>query len=279
MFRSILCATDFSPGGTHAVEVAAKWAEADHATLDVVHVVAPILGVFPETSFIAELRTALRDDAEGKLEALVTSLRPRVRANARLVDGLAAGQILAEAKRLESELVVVGNAGMNATMPALLGSVADRLVRTSEVPILVVPRDAPSTLPRVIVVPTDFAEPSKRALAMARDLASPLAAKLEVVHAYDVPFFVDRSSAEVRDLPARLRERMRTFHGLDAAAHVHEIHAEPAAAVLEVVASTGANLIVMAGGGRSAMSSWLLGSVTDRVLRASPVPVLVLREG
>jgi nucleotide-binding universal stress UspA family protein len=279
MFRSILSATDFSLGAAHAVEMAARWAEAEHARLDVVHVITPILGVVPETSFLAELRSSLRDDAEGKLEALVAALRPRARVHAHLLEGAAVPQqILAEAARLESDLVVVGTAGANATTRALLGSIADRVVRRSDVPVLVVPRDAPTTLPRAIVVPTDFSEPSRRAVALAREIATPFAARVEIVHGYEIPFFADRGSAAVRELPETLRQRVRTFHALDAAARVHELECDPATAVLRVVASSEANAIVMAGGGRSVASSWLLGSVTDRVLRASPVSVLVLRD-
>lgn len=278
MFHSILCATDFSPGGSHAVALAARWAEAQKATLDVLHVVTPVVSMIPETSFLAELRAMIRSDAAGKLDALVASLAPKVTARARLVDGFADHEIVAQADALGSDLVVVGTAGVRSFSRRLMGSTADRVVHTANVPVLAVPREAPLALPSAVVVPIDLAPASAKALAAARQLAADFGASTAAVIGYELPLFADRESEIVRDIPRTLAAKLREVYGLETGASVHTLESEPSAAIARVVQSTGANLVVMAGGGRSQSSALLLGSVTERVLRTSHVPVLVLRE-
>jgi nucleotide-binding universal stress UspA family protein len=52
---------------------------------------------------------------------------------------------------------------------------------------------------------------------------------------------------------------------------------EPAGAIIGYAKQYGCDLIVMASHGRSGPSRWAHGSVTDKVLRASPIPVLMIR--
>ena len=50
---------------------------------------------------------------------------------------------------------------------------------------------------------------------------------------------------------------------------------QPAEAIIDYVGTHAVNLIVMASHGRSGLSRWAFGSVTDKVLHRSPVPVMV----
>lgn len=56
------------------------------------------------------------------------------------------------------------------------------------------------------------------------------------------------------------------------------IEALPADAITEQAAAAGAELIVMGTHGRSGLNRWVLGSVSERILRESPVPLLTVRE-
>jgi nucleotide-binding universal stress UspA family protein len=278
MFRSILVATDFSPGGSHAVEVASKWAEAGSATLDVVHVVSPLItAAVPGTELLEELHAAIQNDAEGKIDDVVARLRPRVRATGHVVKGFAQRAIVQAARELKCDLIVVGSSGAGAIDRTLLGSVADRVLRASDRPVLVVPSDTAVALPRVLVAPTDLSPPSEQAVDRALELAMDFAATVEVVHAYEIPLFVGRDSPLVRDLSRTLREGVRSLHDLGARANLHVVEGPPAKTIVDVAASTHADLIVMAGSGRGPISSLFLGGVTDRVVRTSHRSVLVLR--
>jgi nucleotide-binding universal stress UspA family protein len=280
MFSSITCATDFSRRGDHAVEVAARWAEAQGATLEVLHVVAPLItGAAPATEAIEELHASIRRDAELKLAALVALMGSRVRATPHVRVGFARAEILALAKERASDLIVLATGGEGAISRAILGSVADRVLRASETPVLMVPEGAATALPKVIVAPTDLTPASEQSVALALELAMELTAGVEVVHAFEVPSFVVRGTPSTQDLLRTLREGVRSLHQLGARANLHVMEGPAPRSILEVASTSRADLIVMAGSGRGLVSSLLLGSVTDRVVRTSHVPVLVLRGG
>lgn len=135
---------------------------------------------------------------------------------------------------------------------------------------------------RHILVPTDFGEPAERAIALAIELARPLSAKITLLHVYEIPGAASYEGvylaldAYERDARAKLDERFRALV---------EEHADSEAAleqgpawerILAVAKERGCDLIVMGTHGRSGLERLLIGSVAERVVRASPVPVLTL---
>jgi universal stress protein A len=137
-----------------------------------------------------------------------------------------------------------------------------------------------------ILVPVDFDPPSLRALDIALDLAHAFGAKLTVLHAWDIaPYeyagalyfpaelWADVEAAAKRQLDAvigRVRERLPLA--------VATLARGPAAlAILDAIHAMKADLVVMGTHGRSGVAHLVLGSVAQRVVRASPVPVLTVR--
>jgi len=285
MFQKILCATDFSPHSKPAVEQAVRWAELGHARLELLHVLEPTLFTAPELApLYAEIEAASVRDVEARIAGQARELSARVPgASGRVRLGMPAREILAHVEETKPDLVVVGTDGHGAIARAVIGSVADRILRTCSVPVLVVPSDARAVAPKPkrLVAPTDFSPAARAAIARAVKLADALGAQLTVVHAYEVPGFVERSS----DLAKSLRQAMSV-----------EVHAEhpdliehatvttkaregrAAKVIVAVTEDEHADLVVMASTGRGLLSSMLLGGVTDRVVRTSHVPVLVMRE-
>lgn len=278
MTKTILCGTDFSAPGTRAVEHAVRWAETLGAALEIVHVVTPIVASIPERSFLSELHASIRDDAEGKLEALVERHASRARVTGHVAEGHPDTELLRRAEERGADLIVLGAHGARGVVDAILGGTADRVARVSSISVLVVPSKAAAVVPRAIVVPTDLGAASQHALAVARELAGSFEATIDVVTGYVLPPFTDPSSVEARDRPRALGERLREVHAGLASERAHAIEGEPAIAIERLVERLDANLVVMAGGGRSRGSRWLLGSVTDRVLRSVAVPTLIVRE-
>lgn len=75
---------------------------------------------------------------------------------------------------------------------------------------------------------------------------------------------LDRAARLARESGAELIER-------------HTGHGKPAAEIVDEAVKTGADIVVMATHNRRGLDRFLLGSVTRRVVRRSPVPVLVVR--
>jgi len=136
--------------------------------------------------------------------------------------------------------------------------------------------------PRRIALGIDFGPASARAAALAGVLAEAFAARVVAIHAEPFappPYFtldqVDRLEEERRLAGAATVAEMRQFLGTGAGAAFDTVvaNAEPVEGLFEHAA--GADLIAIGTHGRRGAGRWWLGSVADRIVRASTVPVLV----
>jgi len=138
--------------------------------------------------------------------------------------------------------------------------------------------------PSRVLVPVDFSEASGRAVAVAAALAEKVGAGLQLLHveALEVPayFTHDQMKALERE-QAVARSRADEFRGDFARRHGATVFATavveglPTPTILKHAAD--ADLVVMGTHGRRGPALWWLGSVAERVIHESPVPVLVVR--
>jgi len=139
-FTKVLVGTDFSEWASRAVERAVDVAQRYGAQLHVVHVwalphVATSLVIDPGF----EWHTPVEQAARAQLDALMEQLRAnRVEASSSLLGGVAWEQLVASIPVLGADLVVVGTHGRSGLRRALLGSVAERVVRHASVPVLTI---------------------------------------------------------------------------------------------------------------------------------------------
>lgn len=138
--------------------------------------------------------------------------------------------------------------------------------------------------PKHIVVAVDFGEASGRACAATATIAKATGARVTVLHAeqFEVPpYFThqqyDTLEAELRTARTLAEGHTRDFaaaHGLVAGGVA--ISERPAAdAILHAAGE--ADLVVLGSHGRRGPSRWWMGSVSERVAKASPAPVIVVR--
>jgi nucleotide-binding universal stress UspA family protein len=297
----IVVPLDGSPFAEHALGYAAAIARATGARLRLVLVhqlrEAPI---GPEgAQLYAQIEVALRKSERSYLRELARRLRERSKLEVTVVspDGPVTPALLRYLDESDPDLVVMSTHGRGAAGRALLGSVADRVVREAKVPVLLVrPGDASPPLsgagwsPGEILVPLDGSEAAETALDPAADLAGALGGRLTLVQvvvpvaavtdpplafAGDDSRLTDIRRREAQDyldgIAERLRERGVT---VGAAAVV----GAGAASVLKDLSGEGcAGLIVIASHGRGRVRRLALGSVADRLVRTAEVPVLVVR--
>jgi len=284
MFTHILCPIDFSKIGERAIEHAVTWAEHDRAKLELIHVVPPPMYAGPELAMMSlDLDAAVMRELEERMAETLKTVRGRVHgATGEVVRGFPPGEIVARAIAASADLVVMGTNGAGALTRALLGSVADRVLRTSPVPVLLVPHEGRtvSAIPKQILTPTDFSSSAKAAVACGLAMADELGAALDVVHVYEVPAFVERNPTLAQSLRAAMAIEVHAEHPeLVEHANVRARALEGSAAktIVRLVEDASVDLIVMSSTGRGFVSATLLGGVTDRVVRTSHVPVLVTR--
>lgn len=140
-FRRILVATDFTESADHALDWAVELAARLGASITLMHAYAvPILS-FPDGTVVATADVASRiaDAARGGLDAAAERHQGRgVPIDTVLREGAAPEEINRLAHELDADLVVVGTHGRKGLVRAILGSVAESVVRTASRPVATV---------------------------------------------------------------------------------------------------------------------------------------------
>jgi universal stress protein A len=141
--KRVLVATDFSPASSAAVTYAFDLAVRLGASVHLLHVIEEwALTVTYLKALDIELpglRERVIDDAHATLRALATSLAPGgAPTTTEVREGRPADVIVDVARSAEADLVVVGTHGRTGVAHAVLGSVAERVVRTAPCPVLTV---------------------------------------------------------------------------------------------------------------------------------------------
>ena len=140
----ILCATDFSPSSRAAVQVAAALARRLQSMLLLVHATEPPPLALPEATLGVEAwEAAIHEAAEVELDHLARVLRADgVDVETLVSVGGPIGVIQQLATERGATLLVIGTHGRKGPTRFFLGSVAERIVRSAHVPVLVVPEGA-----------------------------------------------------------------------------------------------------------------------------------------
>jgi nucleotide-binding universal stress UspA family protein len=171
----------------------------------------------------------------------------------------------------------------------LLGSVTEEVVRKAACPVLTVRADseqkAGATVRRVLV-PVDFSEAAQTAVRHATEIARTYdGAEVHLLHvveevvypsAYGVNPPYEASQVVVGRVEAALGKMVREGLG-DEQVRVSATVGYAPLTILDYVEEHGIDLVVIATHGRSGLDRVLLGSVAERVLRRSPVPVFVVK--
>lgn len=139
-FQHVLVATDFGEPSECALDVAVRLAKQSGAALTLLHVFEIPAYVYTETMYLsADLITPLQSAARARLDQVLAETRKSLpRAEALLRMGMPAREVLAVAEELDVDLVVIGTHGRRGLSHVLLGSVAEKIVRQSRVPVLTV---------------------------------------------------------------------------------------------------------------------------------------------
>lgn len=138
MFQRILIATDFSDFSSRAVALGLEIARRFDAEVTLVHAYDVPAYVYTGIAFTpADMLTPIEEGAREALKiALADAKAVWPKTTSVLMQGAAAEQILAAAKETKADLVVLGTHGRRGVTRALIGSVAEKVVRYSSIPVL-----------------------------------------------------------------------------------------------------------------------------------------------
>lgn len=229
---------------------------------------------------------ATQANEKPRLDDLATGISGRlgVRVDVRLVPGDPVSAVV----QAGAGLVVLGSQRPNVLREWLFGTPAERLIRLSRSPVLVV-KNTPAVSYRRVLVPVDFGPAAVRALAAAKRLSQ--GAAIDVFHSLAVR---DEVTLRAADVPEAIVRERRNRNADRARARIYELigmasgpvscaipsigfgHAP--SMVLTKVQSMRADLVVIGKRRRGLLADFFLGSVTRRLLAAARSDVLVLTQ-
>jgi nucleotide-binding universal stress UspA family protein len=159
-----------------------------------------------------------------------------------------------------------GRGGLHRTSS---GSTAEGVLRLAEVPVFVVHAASRSSMLRMILVAIDSSEPAQSAGRFAVDLAAANKARVVFCHVSE-----DVDQGQESDGTAAAR---RYAEVAAVPSEIVRLGGKPAAAIVTSAQALHADLIAIGTHGRRGLGELLFGSVARGVIRASPMPVVVLR--
>lgn len=285
--KTILVPVDFGEATAAALAEAKELGRRLGADVELLHVVGLPLDVAPGFGVIAtpDLQEAIMTAAKQGLDRLA-------REQGDLAHDLTVGDPAREVLRVAGELrptyLVLGTHGRRGAARLFLGSVTERILRESPVPVVTVRPGVmpPATAPakRSIVVPVDFQALSRVGIEKAKELAGPLEAEVVLVHSFHPPVFGYPDAPEEIGLKIYHEVAAAAGKALDSLSRdsggLRSVlrNGEPAAAIIDVIDELRPVLVVIGTHGRRGFARFFLGSIAERVVRESPAPVLVVRD-
>lgn len=296
--KKILLPTDFSECSNAALDHALFLAEHFGAALDLLHVLVlhDIDPYGPQGGFPGreDIYQRLRELASGEMTNLLEGRetgRLEIREGQRR--GVAAAPAIVDyAAEEDVDLIVMGAHGRRGFRRFLLGSVAEEVVRLAPCPVLTLrgtEGGSPLHEVRRVLVPFDFSKHSRTALAGATAMAASYGAGLHLLHVVEPilephPYVPVHYRSESFDLPRLMAQVEKDLGSIvaevvgDAArCEIRVLEGHPAWRIAEHAEKIEADLIVMATHGRTGLSRFFLGSVTEKVVRSAHCPVLTLK--
>ncbi|MBV0925591.1 universal stress protein [Halomicroarcula limicola] len=286
MFDQIVVPTDGSEVADAAVSAAITLADRFDAHLHAIHVLE-----------MGELPPGVEDDDADQFasvgsEATTAAAERAAEAGVEATTSVIVGGvpihrgILDYADDHDVDCIVMGTYGRTGLDRFVLGSVAERTLREASVPVLTVHEETTLGFPfERILVPTDGSDGALVAADRAIDLALATDAALHVVHVVD-PYLLD-TQVDPSDLLKALEDvgeqAVETIETRATDAGVSTVETElltgnPHRSIVDYADEHEIDCIVMGTHGRTGLERYILGSVTERIVRLADVPVLSVKQ-
>lgn len=310
MFKRLLVPLDGSTRAESAIPVAARIARAYGASITLLRVVETpaeySTRLASPASFTKEAIKANLAEATSYLETVAKEEElAGIEVDTKALFGAVAPTIMAAVQVHHSSLVVMCSHGFTGFKRWILGSVADHITRHSTTPVLILRESAPvpateAKQPVRALVALDGSPLSEAVFEPVAYLVAALAAstsqqgELHLLRVVDLPFgtsklksqtYIDSNTREeavkaaqdyLETLSARLKVGELENLNITVKAKV-ESDPDVAEAIIQQTEAEPVDLIAMATHGRGGMRHFVMGSVTERVLHHSKLPLLIVR--
>lgn len=277
MMRSILVPLDNSPASESVLWRLGVLMSRPETTAVLVHALEAPMGARMNPG----AEEPLQERETENVELLAKRLRERgVRCSTVVKEGRAAELILSVAGDLPEGMIAMSTTGRSALASALFGSVARDVLRASPIPVLLFrpaaggSAAAPPLQIRHILVPLDGSTRAHRVIPHVLELARTVQAEVTLVHVLPSTGATEASMPRTEEVfgPA-----MAHFSGTGIQPETLVRSGDPAVEIADVLGRRGVDMVACTTHGRSGLAQVLMGSIAEKLVRTSPVPVLVVR--
>lgn len=290
MIKTILVPLDGSELAEQVLPYASQLARHADAELLLLTSIQPV-GIWDATATAINWEREERL-AQDYLDAQKTRLESEaVKVRVKRQHGEAAANILQAAEEEDVSLIAISTHGRSGLGRWLFGSVADRIVQNSHVPLLMIrpdPRTAPKTVFEKVLVPLDGSEVAASVLPFVEEVARLYGASLVLYHAVApisaYPGFETVNPQIDGKVLQEMQDQARELLSSNARdIEARGIHATVAVSIdlavdgiIRAANETGCDLIAIGTHGRSGLGRVVLGSVANAVMRRSTLPCLLV---
>lgn len=273
LLEKILVATDLMPTTENVVQHAIALGRIFDSEITLLHVLAEGVGNEKVKGFLEDAAITRLKEYKHKIEeAGVKTAAPLLKS------GSYHEQIVAAANKLKVNLILIGAGEIQKGDNFLLGTTAERIIQKSGRPVWVVKQNQPFDI-KTVLCPVDMSRESKLALKNAIILARRIEARVVVLSVFETlksrvfsytrqwEYQVNRARNQHRDDFLQFVKNFH-WHGVDWEWEIRE--GDPAAEILHAVPRHQADMLFMGTTGRSGISKFMLGSVTEKVIREVP---------
>ena len=275
--KKIIVPVDFSKHSEFALETAAQLAKKDNSEILAVHML--------------EMSNMVLNASEGEQQAKAVFFLKLAEKRFEdflqkdFLDGVLVTPVVKHfkvfsevnevAKEHNADLIVMGSHGTSGLKEVFVGSNAEKVVRNSEFPVLIVKNNPILTEFENVVFASDFSTESVSSYCQARDLLKGLGAKMHLLHV-NLPTQNFRSSVEIEQKVAEfLKLADGNLDNMDSVHFVSDYSVE--SGITNFSNKVGADLIAVTTHGRKGIAHFFEGSISEDIANHSALPVMTFK--
>ena len=275
----------------------------DAVDVTFLYVVEPLNTPLTDPEFKSLIESKAKSAADRYLKELIRGLSYKERAHGKVILGKAADSILDYSAESKMDLIIMASHGLSGIRRWVRGSVADKVLHESRIPVLRIRANAPRTAfytegqRMTVLVPLDGSELAEVKLNHVRELAEQFGAQsLDIVllrvcelfsqpHLHYPPPMPLSWEESLKYETKRCKEICLTYlngvrkrlrkDGLSVRLAVPV--GNPAEAIVNYVSKNPVNLILLSTHGLTGLGQWAFGSVANKVLKGTSTPVFLIR--
>ncbi len=292
--KKILLPLDFSEFSEKALEFAIGISTKFDIHLTLLHVVVLFQDDIDESERLEQYEKWIKKQEANVIRQMNSSKdkvkKHGIQVDTEIIRGISAAEsILEYIESIKFDIVLIGTHGRTGLKHLFLGSVAEKIVRLSPIPVLTVHRSIHKFQLQKLLVPIDFSPYSQESAEIAISLAKEFNAEIDFLHVIEQevhPSFYAAGIESIfqidKDLKDRVIQNLRDF--LAEQVHpdlpVNYIVKEGKAhkQIVDISKEKNSDIIIISTHGLTGLDYFLLGSTTEKVVRWANCPVLTVKK-